>query len=94
MHFDPLSVVSNKINFAFPVFAYYNQFREAIRKIQVTVKELCPVAAKARLKAPSPNLDPLGQVFSFQWVAFIAFFERAIMLSELVQVLQCIWLPC
>ena len=37
MHFDPLSVVSNKINFAFPVFAYYNQFREAIRKIQVTV---------------------------------------------------------
>ena len=56
MHFVPLSVVSNKINFAFPVFAYYNQFREAIRKIQVTVKQSCPVAAKARLKAPSPNL--------------------------------------
>ena len=35
-------------------------FKEAIRKIQVTVKESCPVAAKARFKAPSPNLDPLG----------------------------------
>ena len=29
----------------------------------------CLAAEKVKLKALCPNLDPLGQVFSFQWVA-------------------------